>query len=170
MGAKIRLIVLSLLALGLVLGLTACMGHWFTPKQAATLIIGKLVVSGNRGEVVISVANMPNQGLASIAIDDQGITFNDIDAASIDATGLNGFTVLASDFTTTAGKGCLVAANPTSGSVGGTIVKITFEVTGANPAFGIADADKGKVDLGTALDTLITAWDLSSNAADYYAK
>jgi len=170
MGAKIRLIVLSLLALGLVLGLTACMGGWFTQEHKATLIIGKPVVSGNRGEVVISVADMPNQGLASIAIDDQGITFNDIKAASIEATGLNGFTVLAQDFTTTADKGRLVAANPTSGSVGGTVIKITFEVTGANPTFGIADADKGKVTLGSALNTLITAWTLSSNAADYYAK
>jgi len=161
-----------MLTLGLILGLTACMGGWFTPKQEATLIIGKPVVSGNRGEVVISVANMPQQGLASIAIDDKGITFDDIEASSIVATGLNGFTVLASDFTTTTDKGRLVAANPTSGSVGGTIIKIIFEVTGANPAFGVAEAGKGKVDLGSALNTLIAqgAWNLSSNATDYYAK
>jgi len=170
MGARTRLIVVAMLALGLILGLTACMGQWFTPKQVATLIIGKLVASGNRGEVLISVTNMPNQGLASIAIDDKGITFNDINAASIVATGLNGFTVLTQDFTTTADKGRLVAANPTSGSVGGTIIKITFEVMGANPTFEIQAGDKGKVTLGTALNTLITTWDLSSNAADYYAK
>jgi len=172
MGARIRLVVVGLLAVGLILGITACMGGWFTPQQVATLIVGKPVVSGNRGEVVISVTNMPNQGLASIAIDDKGITFDDIEAASIEVTGLNGFTVLAQDFTTTAGNGRLVAANPTSGSVGGTIIKVTFEVTGANPAFGIADAGKGKVDLGSALNTLIAqgAWNLSSNATDYYAK
>ena len=172
MGAKTRLIVVLMLALGLILGLTACMGHWFTPKQAATLIIGKLMASGNRGEVVISVANMPNQGLASISINNLGITYTNITPASIVATGLNGFTVLAQDFTTTANKGRLVAANPTSGSVGGTIIKITFEVTGANPAFGIAVGDKNKVDLGSALNTLIAqgAWNLSSNATDYYAK
>jgi len=169
MAARTRLIVVAMLALGLILGLTACMGQWFTPKQVATLIIGKLVASGNRGEVLISVTNMPNQGLASIAIDDKGITYTNIKASSIVAAGLNGFTVLAQDFTT-ANKGRLVAANPTSGSVGGTIIKITFEVTGANPAFGIVAADKGKVTLGSALNTLITAWTLSSNAADYYAK
>jgi hypothetical protein len=159
-----------LLAAGLLLVLTACMGGWFTQQQNATLVIGKPVVSGGRGEVMISVTDMPNQGLASIAIDDLGITYNDIDSASIETEGLNGFTVLAQDFTTTAGKGRLVAANPTSGSVGGTIIKITFEVTGANAAFGIADADKGKVELGSHLGTLITTWDLSSSTADYYAR
>lgn len=171
-AVRMRLVVLGLLAVGLILALTACIGHWFTPKQEATLIIGKPAVSGNRGEVLISVTNMPNQGLASIAIANLGITYTNITPASISATGLNGFRVLAQDFTTTAGKGRLVAANPTSGSVGGTIIKITFEVTGANPALGIADADKGKVDLGTALNTLIAqgTWTLSSNATDYYAK
>ena len=65
-----------------------------------------------------------------------------------------------------------MAANATSGSVGGTIIKIMFETTGANPAFGIADADKVKVTLGSALNTLIAqwVWNLSSNATDYYAK
>lgn len=174
-GGGRGVIVVRLLGLvfasGLVVGLTACMGHWFTPEQGATLIIGKPAVFGNRGEVLISVTDMPDQGLASIAIDDQGITYNgDIDAASIEAEGLNGFTVLAQDFTTTANKGRLVAANPLSGSVGGTILKITFEVIGANPAFGIEDADKGKVEMGSHLNTLITTWDLSSRVADYYAK
>ena len=170
-AVRARTVVLGLLAVGLILGLTACTGLLGT-QQAATLIIGKLVASGNRGEVLISVTNMPNQGVASIAIDDQGITFNDINAASIVAAGLNGFTVLAQDFTTTAGKGSLAASNPTSGSVGGTIIKLTFEVTGANPAFGIELTEKVKVDLGSALNTLIAqgTWTLSSNAADYYAK
>lgn len=167
---RLRLVGAGFLTVGLIVGLSACMGFFQNTAQTPTLIIGKLALSGNRGEVLISVANMPNKGLASIAIDDKGITFDDIEAASIEVTGLNGFTVLAQDFTTTAGNGRLVAANPTSGSVGGTIIKVTFEVTGANPAFGIADADKGKVDLGSALNTLITTWDLSSNAADYYAK
>jgi len=169
-AVRMRLVVAGMLAVGLILALTACMGHWFTPKQEATLIIGKSVITGNRGEVVISVTNMPNKGLASIAIDDLGITYTNIKASSIEATGLNGFTVLAQDFTTTTGKGRLVAANPTSGSVGGTIIKVTFEVTGANPTFEIQVGDKGKVTLGSALNTLITTWDLSSNAADYYAK
>ena len=169
-AAGVRLVALSMLAVGLLLSLFACMGHWYGQQQNPTLIIGKLAVSGNRGEVLISVINMPDNGLASIAIDDKGITYTNIKESSIVTTGLNGFTVLAQDFTTTAGKGRLVAANPTSGSVGGTIIKITFEVTGANPTFGIEQADKGKVTLGSDLNTLITPWDLSSNVADYYAK
>jgi len=48
--------------------------------------------------------------------------------------------------------------------------KVTFEVTGANPTFEIQAGDKGEVTLGSALNTLITTWTLSSNAADYYAK
>jgi len=45
-------------------------------------------------------------------------------------------------------------------------------VTGANPALGIADGDKSKVDLGSALNTLIAqgTWTLSSNETEYYAK
>jgi len=170
-SVRARTVVLGLLAVGMILALSACMGQWFTHEQNATLIIGKAVVSGNRGEVLISVTSMPSQGLASIAIDDKGITFNDINAASIVAAGLNGFTVLSQDFTTTADKGRLVAINPTSGSVGGTIIKLTFEVTGANPAFGIDElVDKGKVDLGTALNTLIAQGNWGLSVTDYYAK
>ena len=170
MGARTRLIVVAVLALGLILGLTACMGQWFTPKQVATLIIGKLMAAGNRGEVVISVANMPNGGLAGIRIGkvgDEGITFTNIDASSIIATGLNGFTVQAQDFATNAGKGCLLAVKPATGSVGGPILKITFEVTGANPTLTIPDASK--VELSSDLNTLITTWTLGTDKA-YYAK
>lgn len=97
MAARTRLIVVAMLALVLILGLTACMGHWFTPKQAATLIIGLPQVLGGKGEVLISVANMPQGGLASISINNLGITYTNITPASIVATGLNGFTVLAQD-------------------------------------------------------------------------
>lgn len=163
-AVRSRRVVLGLLVVGLILALTGCMGGWFTHKQNATLIIGKSVVSGNRGEVLISVTNMPNEGLASIAIDDQGITTANIDPASVQVQGLNGFTVLASEFVATHGR--LVATNSTSGSVGGTILKITFEVTGANPTFTV---DKTKVSIGSALNTLITTWDLNTDTS-YYAK
>ena len=162
-------VLLGAAVLVLVIALTACMGGWFTQEQRATLIIGQPVITGNRGEVLISVAKMPNPGLASIAIDNLGITYVDIDGASIEVAGSNGFEVLAQDFTTTAGKGRLVGANPISGSVGGTILKITFETNGANPSLTIEQADKGKVTLGSALNTLITTWDLVTDKA-YYAK
>jgi len=166
MAVRIRLIVVAMLALGLILGLTACMGGWFTHEQNATLIVGQPAISGNRGEVLISVTNMPNQGLASIAIDDQGITTANIDPTSVQVEGLNGFTLLASKFVGT--DGGLLAVNSTSGSVGGTILKITFEVTGANPTFTL---DKTKVSIGSALNTLIktTTWALNTDT-NYYAK
>ena len=163
-AVRIRLIVVAMLALGLILGLTACMGGWFTHQQNATLIIGQPAISGNRGEVLISVANMPNQGLASIAIDAQGIATANIDPTSVQVEGLNGFTLLASEFVGT--HGCLAAANSTSGSAGGTILKISFEVTAANPTLTL---DKTKVSIGSALNTLITAWDLNTDTS-YYAK
>ena len=118
---RMRLVVLGLLSVGLIVALTACMGQWFTHEQKATLIIGQVVLTGNRGEVLVSVTNMPQEGLASIAIDNLGITYINIKDASIEATGLNGFDVLAQDFTTTPGKGRLVAANPNAGSEAGTI-------------------------------------------------
>jgi len=160
---------MCLLAVGLILALTACMGQWFTQEQRPTLIIGQPVLTGNRGEVLISVTNMPQEGLASIAIDNLGITYVDIDGASIEATGLNGFDVLAQDFIITPGKGRLVAANPNVGSIGGTILKIAFETNGANPSLTIEQGDKGKVTLGSHLNTFINSWDLITNTA-YYAK
>ena len=163
-AVRSRRVVVAMLAVGLIFALTACMGGWFTHEQKATLIIGQPAISGNRGEVLISVTNMPNQGLASIAIKDQGITTTNIDPTSVKVEGLNGFTLLASEFVGT--HGCLAAANSTSGSVGGTILKISFEVTAANPTFTV---NKLKVSIGSALNTLITTWDLNTDT-NYYAK
>lgn len=171
MRASNRRKLVFLLGVGLILVLSACMGHWFTPKQVATLIIGNPQVFGLKGEVIISVANMPQGGLASIAIDNLGITYNNlsIDPTSISATGLSGFRVLAQDFTTTPGKGRLVAANAPAGVGSGTILKITFRVTGPGATLGILPADKGKVTLGSDLNTLIANWTLGTGKA-YYAK
>ena len=160
------------LTMGLLVALTACMGAWFTPQQKATLIIGQPVITGNRGEVRISVVNMPDGGVAGIKlgkVNDEAITFSDIDAASIVATGLNGFTVLAQDFTTNAGKGCLLGANASTGITGGKILKITFETTGVNPTFTIPQANKVKLKLSSDLNTWITLQKLEAGKA-YYAK
>jgi len=115
------------------------------------------------------VASMPDGGLASIAVDDLGFTYTNVDGSSVVATGLNGFVVLAQDFTTTLGKGRLTAPNAATGVEGGTIISITFTATGANPTFTILDADKAKVSLGSHQNTWITTWDLGTDKA-YYAK
>ena len=172
MGARIRLVVVGLLAVGLILGITACMGRWFTPKQVATLIVGDPVATGGKYEVLISVANMPDGGLASMAVDVDGMTYNTTKISNIVATGLNGFMVPASEFNDATGKGRFVIANPNAGSVGGTVAKLTFDANAAVTSADIGSSrfTKSKITLGSALNTLITTWDLSSNAADYYAK
>ena len=164
-AARTRLAVLSLLSVGMILVLTGCMGGWFTQEQKAYLVIGTPVVTGNHGEVIISVVNMPSEGAASIAINDEGITYTDITGTSINVEGLNGFTVLAQDFTTSIGKGGLAACNANGGIAGSPILKITFETTG-NPTFTVT---KAEVSIGSHLNLLITGWEHSTGKA-YYAK
>ena len=167
MRSTTQRIIVGLLAVGLILALTACMGGWFTHEQGAYLVVGTPVVTGNHGEVIISVVNMPSEGVASIAIDDEGITYTNITGSSVNMEGLNGFTVLAQDFTTSAGKGSLAAVNANAGITGGPILKIMFETTG-NPTFTVT---KAKVSIGSHLNTLISdaKWQLSTGVA-YYAK
>lgn len=165
MRSTTQKMIVGLLVVGMLLFLTACMGQWFTQEQVAYLVIGTPVVTGTHGEVIISVVNMPQKGAASIAINDQGITYTNITGSSIKVEGLNGFTVLAKDFVIIPGKGRLVAANANAGSVSGPILKITFETTGS-PTFTVT---KAKVSIGSHLNTLITDWQLSTSKA-YYAK
>ena len=171
MGARTRLIVAGLLLLVVGIGLTACMGGWFTPKMVATLIVGDPVAKGGVWEVLSSVANMPDGGVAGIQFGiagDEAITFsNNVNAATIVAVGLNGFTVGAQNYA--AGpppKGALIATNPATGVVGGSIVKLTFQATAANPTVTV---DKTKVTLLSHLNTWITAWNLATGKV-FYAK
>jgi len=166
MAGRVKHVILASLVVGVLVALSGCMGQWFTHQQAATLVIGKVVMTGNRGEVLISVAGMPDPGLASIGIANQGITFADIKAESIVVEGLNGFTVVTADFSATTNKGHLVATNIRSGGESGTILKVTFETTGPNPTFTV---EKPKVSIWDAFNTLISTWDLNTDAS-YYAK
>ena len=168
MGARTRLVAAGLL-LVVGIGLAGCMGGWFNPQLVATLIIGAPVAKGGGYEVLLSVASMPDGGVASIAVDDLGFTYTDVDGDSVVASGVNGFVVLVQDFVTTPGKGRLTAVNAVVGVEGGTIVTITFKATGANPTFTIEQADKGKVSLGSHQNTTIGTWELDTGKA-YYAK
>jgi hypothetical protein len=163
-----RKAILVLLAVGLLLALTACMGAWFTQDQHAYLVIGAPVVSGTHGEVIISVVNMPQEGMASLAVDVDGMTYNNAKITNIVLAGLNGFTVLASEFDDTTGKGRFVIANANAGSVGGTVAKLAFDASG-NIAAGDVTFHKPHITLGSHLNTLIMGWELSTNKA-YYAK
>ena len=165
-GVRTRLVVLSLLAVGMILGLSACMGLWKTPLQLAKLLVSDVVVTGAGGYVLVSVADMPSGGAASVEfgiVGDPAITIANIDEATIVVEGLTGFTELDWQFTAT--DGSLIAANATTGVVSGQILKITFAVTGPNPTFAV---DTTKVKIGSDVNTLINNWDLSS--LDYYTK
>jgi len=124
------------LAVGIILGLAACMGFWNTPLQLAKLLVSDIVVTGTQGTVYITVADMPSGGAASIefgTVGDPAIAITGIDQTTIAVQGLTGFTALAWQFTSTGGT--LLAANVTTGVVSGQILKITFEVTTAAPTF-----------------------------------
>ena len=173
MGASSRLLCLALLAVVLALGLTACMGGWFTPQLRVTLIVGDSVAKGGKFEVIISVTNMPDGGLAGIqfgTVGNEALTFTNVKMASVVATGLNGFIVTAKDFTTTPNKGSLIAVNAATGIEGGTVLKLTFEATAANPTVTVEQATV-KVKLSSALNTWIALGQLlyGSDKA-YYAK
>ena len=58
-----------LLMLCLACGLAGCTGSWFTPKLEGSLILAPPIGVGTRGEILISVSEMPDGGLATISID-----------------------------------------------------------------------------------------------------
>jgi len=159
---------LGVLAVALVLGLSACMGFFGTGLQEAKLFVSGITVTGAQGTVFIAVADMPDTGVASIqfgTVGDPGIAITGIDETTIAVEGLGGFTELAWAFTTTGGV--IIAVNASTGVVSGQILKITFAVTAANPTFTV---NEPKVDIGTDSGALLTtsAWDLGTEA--YYTK
>jgi len=166
MRARTRWAILCTLGLGLALALTACMGFWNTPLQLAKLFVSGITVTGSQGTVFIAVADMPSGGAASIGfgtVGDPAITISNIDETTIAVQGLTGFTALAWQFAATGGT--IIAANANTGVVSGQILKITFEVTAANPTFTVVDA---KVTLGSHTNMLITGWGRGDK--DYYTK
>jgi len=159
-----------LLLVALALTLAACFGHWFTPPQLAVLIVSSPVPVGGRYEVLISVADMPDGGLAGIqlgTIAQPAITFsNNVDGATIVAEGLSGFRVTAQSYA--AGppvEGCLVAVYGGSPIVSGPVLKLLFEATGA-PTVTL---DEDRIWLSNDIPTWIAGWSLDTGAA-YYTK
>ena len=167
-AVRSRRVGLGMLAVALVLGLSACMGFFDTGLQEAKLFVSDITVTGAQGTVFISVADMPDTGAASIqfgTVAIPAITIADIDETTIAVEGLGGFTQLAWAFT--ANDGTIIAVNASTGVVSGQILKITFAVTAANPTFTV---DEAKVVIGTDSGVLLTAsaWALGTEA--YYTK
>ena len=105
----------ALLTAALALCLSACGTDWAGAPSEATLVVGRTTIAGKRGEIMIYVTSMPAEGIAAITIGGPGIVYSDIVPESVQVVGMNGFTVLAQDFTTSPGRGRLVAVNPTCG-------------------------------------------------------
>jgi hypothetical protein len=169
MRRRAATIFIAVSALGLTLGLAACTGFWQTAVQVPKLIVGPVMVTGTEGYVLVSVADMPDGGIASIlfgTIGNEGIQYTNIDGATIAVEGKNGFTVLSPDFTTTPGKGVLIAVNAPTGIVGGEVLRFTFTVTGANPTFDVIEAE---VTMADDDNHWITVWDLET-APEYHTR
>jgi len=146
MSRKVRGAVICLAALAVALGITACM-HWFTAAPVPTLIIGPVTIVGNRGEILLSVTDIPGGGLASMAVNVlTGIQYPVGKVANITVVGLVGFEVLAQQFI--AGVGGFLVAHASAGLPAGDFVKLVFDVT--DPTVTLADFtfNKPSIDLG----------------------
>ena len=160
----------SIVFAALLVGLSGCLACWDTAVELPTLIVGPVMKVGAEGYVLVSVANMPDGGLAAIQFGklcDPAITYSGIVPDSIRVQGRNGFEVLLEDFTTAPCRATLLAVSACVALVDGEILKFTFTVTGANPTFEIPDASK--VTLGDASYAMITGWNLDTTSG-YYTK
>ena len=170
MTSKARHVGSMLVFLALALALTSCMGQWFTPLLTGKLIAGPPVRVGAQYEVLISVADMPDGGVAGIQLGtdtEPAITFtNNVDGLTITAEGLSGFRVTAQSYT--AGppvEGCLIAVYGGAPIESGPVVKLSFEATGL-PEVTLIEA---RVVLANDLPAWIAGWGLVTDAA-YYTK
>ena len=170
MRSKAKRVGSILLLVGLTLTLTACFGHWFTPPQTGVLIVGPPVLTGGRYEVLISVADMPDGGVAAIQHGTMAlpaIAFgNNVDVATIVATGLSGFEVTAQGYA--AGppiEGYLTAVYGGAPIVSGSVLKLSFEAAG-DPTVTLDDT---RIWLTNDIPTWIAGWSLDTGAA-YYTK
>ena len=169
MRSKAKRLGSVLLLVAVTLTLTACFGHWFTPPQLATLIVGPVVGINGRYEVLISVADMPDGGVAGIQLGTvalPAIAFANVDVATIVAEGLSGFRVTAVDYTAgPPARGCLVAVYGGTPIESGPVLKLTFDAAGA-PAVTLDDT---RIWLANDIPTWIAGWDLETGA-EYYTK
>lgn len=122
-----------------------------------TLLVSDPVVTGNQGSVTISVEAMPGGGLASMAVQTGGVTYNTVSISSVHLVALNGFTVVSQAFS--GGNGAFAIADATGGVTTGPVASLVFTVAGSldSPPFPFT---KAAIELGDAADALITGWNL----------
>lgn len=161
---RIRGVVIVLVAFVLAIGMTACM-NWFTGVPEPTLLISPVSIIGDRGEILLSVKNMPDGGLASLAVVLGGITYDISKISNVAIEPLAGFTLLAGQFI--AGVGGFMVAHSCAGLHDGAFAKITFKATN-NPT--LADFVFTKPDMSMGDDSNNAIAFVLQDAFEYYAK
>lgn len=164
MNRRIRGLVICLAVLAIIVGITACM-NLFTAPVEPTLITGAVVITGDRGEILLSVKNMPDGGLASLAVVLGGILY----PATVDNVAvvpLAGFTVLAEQFA--GGSGGFLVAHSCAGLPDGAFAKLTFDVIGGSPVLADFTFVKADISMGDDSNNAI-AFEIS-DPLEYYAK
>jgi hypothetical protein len=159
-----RVAVLCLVAVGVILGITACM-NWFTGAPESTLLLGPVIIGGERGEILLSVKNMPDGGLASLAVVLGGITYDITKISNVTVEPLVGFTVLAEQFI--AGVGGFMVAHSCAGLHDGAFAKIVFTATN-NPV--LTDFVFTKADMSMGDDSNNAIAFVLQDAFAYYSK
>ena len=159
-----RGVVICLSALAITVGITACM-NWFTGAPEPTLLLGPVVIIGDQGEISLSVKNMPDGGLASLAIVLGGITYDVSKISNVAIEPLAGFTVLAEQFI--AGVGGFMVAHSCAGLHDGAFAKIAFKATNSPT---LADFVFAKADMSMGDDSNNAIAFVLQDAFAYYSK
>jgi len=145
-----------------VLILAGCFGPWFGGMPFSKLFVGEPVIADGQGSVLVSVANMPNGGLAAIQVDLGGLVYDEEKLSNLAVEGLNGFAVLIQQFA--GGEGGFILTNA-SGFESGPILRLTFEANG-NVRYGDIQLLAAPITLVDDALLLIEDW----NTPTYYAR
>ena len=158
MSRSRRRTILALCAGAVLIALSACTGFFHTDVLIPTLLVTPAVRRADGWEIRISVANMPDGGLAGIAFKGDAITTTDIDVATLEAHASNQFLIWYYDFRSPYPQGALCATNHLRGVESGEILVLRFEAAGPSPSIAI---DASQVELGSDANTLIAPFDIA---------
>jgi len=164
MSAKRQWALVCVAVVALVAALVGCT-HLFTGSRVPTLLLGEVTITADRGQILLSAKNMPDGGLASVAVTLGGIIYDVAKIDNVSVEGLSGFEVPAQQFA--GGNGGFVLVHPSAGLPAGAFAKITFDATG-DPT--LADFAFSKGDISLADDSYhAVSFQLQDEYA-YYAK
>lgn len=162
-GAERTLIAASLL-LGLALLITACVG--LIPGLPADAVGVEATVSST--SITLAVQNIPNGGLAAIALDNSGLTF---DPSAIQVTGVSpasGWTVLAQRIDNSSGEVRIAMVRTSGGTGDGPIATLSFRAQPSqfDPSSARVQMDADRITAGDANNDPIPASQLETGIRD----